>query len=1119
MRKKIKFISALLVAAAFCMTESIQALGNESSAGKYEISQQKKRITGTIEDTFGPVAGASIMVKGTTPGTISDMNGNYSLDVAEGDVLVVSFLGYVTQEIRVNEQHMLNITIEEDAKKLDEVVVTALGIKKDAKKLGYAMSTIVADDLVKTGTPNFASSLYGKASGVRIQAAPGGGSSAVSINVRGMNSISGTNQPLVVVDGIPIRNGDANEKGYWDDQRIQGNGLTDINPEDIETLSILKGASASALYGSEAANGVVLITTKSGAGKKGVSIDFNMTFGVDKAAYLPEIQTVFGPGTRREARSGEWLTGEGFKKETYKGQEYVRPQYETYHMYGPKYDGRDVLYWDGSTRKYEPYKNGKGWCDLFRTGSSGTYNLAITAGGENSSTRFSYTYYDEQRLQRKSNMGRHSFNLSGGLKIIPKIRLEYNVSYMNRKDTNRPLRFSRLTNNYWGMFSGFNDVNRMWDMTETSQGYLNVFGMNNPNTYTPDESFLWDISGKSLVEEYFWQVKKKRSEEMTNRLIGNVNVIANICEGLTLNVRLGTDYTTDCIENMNATTAPLAIKKDGGEYSIQNKRYEIYYGEAMLNYAKDFNETWGMSAAAGYNLREEKQNDVKLGTDGGLSVENWFYIDASVYGEKKTEMKKVNFIRQAFFGMAGVGFKNYLFLEGTVRSEKSSTLLSGENTYTYPSGNLSFLLSEALGDKKPVWVDYLKARASYGIVGNAPEVYKASFAYKQDVISGFIYNQMQEELPNAKLKPEKKHETEFGLEGKFFHDRLGFEATYYTNVIKDQILKTSTSWSQGAKSMWENVGELQNQGWEFSLYGTPVRTRNFQWDIRANLSFNKNKVNKLMNGIDELQHSSEDGGAIRLVSKVGGSAGDIMGYMPLEMNGQPVVGENGLYIIDKSEYKKLGNTSPDAVGGITTSFSWKNFFVDMGVDFSIGGDVVNKPYQYMMELGYLNESLKYRDAAHGGMTYHYADPDDFNSKKIAGASTGKTYDDGMILPGVKEDGTPNDVIVSAETYYANAYGWGALNTTTTYKNSVFDNSYVKMRELTLGYTLPREISSKFACKHLSVSLYGRNLFYFYKNLPVFDAEAVDGTRWDTRYQIGGSMAATRSFGISLRAGF
>lgn len=447
-------IIVLLAVGLWCPQNAVAS--SSTSPGTTASTQQTKKVTGTVTDSFGPVTGAAVMVKGTTNGTITDLDGNFSLDVNPGVTLVISFMGYITQEIPVNTQDSFSIFLAEDTQLLDEVVVTAFGIKKEAKKLGYAMSIISAGELVKTGTPNFATSLYGKASGVRIQAAPGGSTSAVSINIRGLNSITGSNQPLIIVDGVPIRNGDANTDGFWDNQRVESNGLVDINPEDIADLSILKGASASALYGSEAANGVVLITTKTGQGRKGLGIDFNMTFGVDRVAYLPEYQNVFGPGGRPSVRSGEWEAGNGFSKYTYKGKEYVRPEYESSQMFGPRFDGREVIYWDGSVRKYEP--NESVWKDIFRAGTSGSYNLSLVHGGEKSNVRFSYTYADNKSVQHESENNKHNFNLAGSFSPHKKLKIDYTANYMRQSVQNRPHRMSQITNNFGGMVTNFDDT-------------------------------------------------------------------------------------------------------------------------------------------------------------------------------------------------------------------------------------------------------------------------------------------------------------------------------------------------------------------------------------------------------------------------------------------------------------------------------------------------------------------------------------------------------------------------------------------------------------------------------------------------------------------------------------
>lgn len=1082
------------------------------------ISQQQKNVKGTVEDALGSISGASVVVKGTTRGTITDMEGKFSLEVKEGETIIISFLGYTSKEIKYAGEGFLQVNLEEDAQALGEVVVTALGIKRDAKKLGYAVSTITAGDLVKTGTPNFATSLYGKAAGVRVQAAPGGSTSAVSINIRGLSSITGTNQPLVIVDGVPIRNGEANQDDYWADQRVNSNGLVDINPEDIESLSILKGASASALYGSEAANGVILITSKSGKGRKGLGIDFNMTMSADKVAYMPELQTVFGPGSTREARTGDWLAGEGWQTVNYKGNSYSRPQYEATQQFGPRYDGREVLFWDGSTRSYSPSTDQ--WNNIFRTGLNQTYNLAIMQSSSKSNLRFSYTFSDNLSTQYASDNSKHNFSLNGTSILSDRIKVDYTANYMRQAINNRPYRIGRITNNFSGMFGSFEDTKLMWDKTVTSMGYLNVGPTG--TTPTPEESLLYRMgSYDGLMQEYFWNIRGRKQVEDNNRFIASVTPTVNIVDGLLFRGRVSTDLTVEKIEKMENTEKPLAYGATGA-YSLENRKYEIYYGDALLMYDKNITDKIGLAANFGYQARVEKAYNTWAKTTGGLSVENWFHLNAST-NAKEAGMYKSDFLKQAILGTLSLSYDNYLYLEGTARQEKSSTLSLGENSFFYPSANASFIYTQAFQNALPAWYDYGKMRASWGIVGNAPAVYKANFAYIQNSMNGHIYNQIPEKLGNDRVKPEEKHEIEFGLENRFFKNRLGFEISYYTNTVKDQILETTTPWSAGAYSILQNIGELQNRGLEISIYGTPIQTKDLRWDLRGNISFNKNKVTKLMAGLDEIEHQTYDG-VVRLVSRVGEPMGDMYAYVPkTDEAGNKVVGANGLYQIDFSERVKVGNAMPKTVGGFGTSLNYKSFFVDVTVDFRVGGAVLNTPYHYMMGRGNLVQSLDYRDADHGGLSYYYEGNANSGNAKIptnqaAGPNGEKVYDDGMILQGVSADGTQNTQIVSSEQYYLRSYNWGSSGSV-DYSNSIFDNTFVKMREMSLGYSLPNSLTSKLQCNNLTLSVFGRNLFYFYKNLPAFDAEATDGTTWVSQSNIGGSTATTRTFGLSLRASF
>ncbi len=1110
------------------------------------VSAQNVTVKGNVVDQNGePIIGATVKVANSQTGTVTNFDGDFTISCRDGATLVVSYIGYTSKEVKAEGGKDLQIVLEEEATTLNEVVVTALGIKKDQKKLGYAISSINSDELIKTGASNFASALYGKASGVRIQAAPGGNTSAVSISVRGMSSITGNTQPLIVMDGVPIHNGNTNNEGYWDNQRIRSNGLIDINPEDIENISILKGAAASALYGSEAANGVVMITTKKAAKGTGTRIDFSANVSWDKLAYMPDMQTEFGPGYDNWVlgdNNEQALTGFRNTRVDRAGNPIVTPNRETYYSYGARYDSsKSVTYFDGTQRAYEPI-GGNQWNEVFRTGFNQTYNISLTNSSERSNVRFSYTFNDVKAMQYNSNNHKHNFNLNGTFDITNTIKLNYTATYQNQYIKNRPYRISRIVQNYSGMFGSFTDVKYIREHTMTSLGYLNSIYVANggtADTLTPDEQFLYTPMGStSLMSEYFWNILGKEQVEQHNRFIGSVNPTWEIIPGLTLGARIATDLTTDKIENMNRAENAHIFSTNGqysDYYGLQNSKYEIVYGDIMLSFDKTFAEKHNVTANFGYNARQETYYLSSVGTSQGLSQENWFHLNASV-GTKSASMQKNDMLRTGMFLTASYGFDNWAYIEGTIRNEKTSTLKKGNNSFWYPSVSASVLFTELMKDSRPAWYDYGKIRASYGIVGNAPEIYRANLAYSQGNLqhgSTYVYNYMGTSVGNENIKPEKKYEFEIGLESKFLNNRLGFEFSYYHNDIKDQILQTTSAYSMGAQSMLMNVGELTNSGFELSIYATPFENKDWRWDVRANVAANKNKVKKLADGLDVLSHANWDNGAATLESHVGEPMGDFYTYTwKTDANGNYIT-ENGLYVTDTSERHKVGNAMPDAVGGFSTSISYKNLTLDLSFDYRIGGDVINQPWQYYMDTGIIKDAVGARDYQSGGLFY-YSTADDVNDKssivrvdasQVPNYKRGETmidghyvWDNGVIQPGVKEDGTPNDVIVTQFEINDMQYGWGT-SSTQSYAEAVQKNSYVKCREISLSYQLPVSWTKKFACSNLTISAFARNPFYLYRTLKLFDAETTDGTNWIYQAQVGGSTASARTFGVSLRASF
>ena len=1088
-------------------------------------AQETKTIKGMVRDVTGePLIGASVIEKGTNNGVITDVDGNFTLTVPADATLSIAYMGYATREIHLakrKKQGDLRVTLREDSQQLKEVVVTAMGIKKDTKRLGYAVSTIESDEIVKAGATNFASAMYGKAPGIRITQTQGGSAGAVSINVRGLTSITGNNQPLIILDGVPIRNGGTGKSTdfaeFGNDGQIRSNGLVDINPEDIESVSVLKGASATALYGSEAANGAVVITSKRAKSGK-LTVDFTAQVTANLPAYLPKVQTVYGPGRyNTEYSDYEKQTG-GFYQRTMNGESY-RSLYNTTMSFGPKYDGSDVLYWDGKMRPYLPATDNP-WKELFRTGWNQTYNLAISQGTETSSNRFSYTFMGETPNSLTGSFTKHNFKLTGSYKPARTLNIEYSLNYIVQDVKDRPQTSLNLYGSFSNMFSSFMDIPYLKQSYVTSLGYRNTYAGGDA-TLTPDEAWAYDPGYLNGVSNMLWNMYHHHSKETENRLIGMIRPTWQITNWLSLRAQLSTDITDTKQTLEYETERPNSLYDPSGSFQNINRRYDIVYGDVMLNFNYNIRR-FDIAATLGWTGRYENMNNMRVSTNGGLVTENWFDLNASRYTASST-LQRMELLKTGYMGTLSLGWDNYLFLELTGRQERSSTLK--DQSFFYPSANLSFLFSNAF--RMPAWWNHGKLRLSYGVVGNAPETYAANIIYEQGSDNGFTWNYVPSSWGNANIRPEKKYEYEIGFESKFLNNRLGFDVSYYNNRVKDQILSTPQPSTSGVKYVLMNVGEVANEGWDISVSATPVLTKNFRWDLTANYGIYRNKVVKLADGVPYLEISNIGGGGAKIQAVEGRPMGDIYVQVPqMNENGEYLVSDKGLYM-NQTELQRVGNINPDGVGGLFSSFSYKNIFLDFSIDFRIGGDVINEMYQYSTASGLTPESLQFRDTDHGGLTYNY--PGNNNASGVpvqvdpslgAGPNGETVYHDGVILPGVvASTGEKNTRIIPAGYYYNQTYNWGTQPEQLTYRHSVFDNSYVKLRELTIGYQFPEKLISKLGMTRLSVSVFGRNLFYFYKALKNYDAESSVGTSWASQAVVGGSTTATRNFGVSLRASF
>jgi len=1100
----------------------------------------QQSISGKVSDANGPISGATVSIKGTTRGTQTGEDGTFKLQASAGETLRISMVGYKAQEIPVGGfTKAINVTLIDDASALDEVVVTAMGRTMEQRKVGYSVATVKGEEIIKTSPTNFASAIYGKATGVSINSNAGGGNSAVSIDIRGnMNSISFQKQPLIVVDGIITRNEEVNNSGYWNDQRIRGNGILDINPENIESINILKGAAASALYGSDAAAGVVVITTKSGKGSQGFGIDFSLSQGIEQVGTLPDYQYEFGPGYARTAASG--VEADGFIHRTvsngriwfgtpnnantysvaapsnYKEGDIIKqPRFSAWGQFGPRFDGSEVIFWDGQVRNYQAYTDN--YKKFYQNGRSGIYNLAISNANEKSNYRLSYTRNTYQGVMESGPQNKNTFNLNSTYNLSPRLNVSVIANYVNEHINNRPFMIDRMTNNYTGFLSSVNNIDWFKKYYKTSQGFKYVTAAN--RTQNPEEAFAVSVAGTDYMD-YFWTQNERQYDEYNNRLMATGKINYKILDNLSIRGTIGTDFTSFYSENKEPNTLPLAIGTSG-YYSTNHNRFNILYGDVLIAYNTKLSESIALNLQAGYQGREENYNYSSQNTEGGLSQRNWFSMNASNSATRGYSSRR-NLVKDGLFGVVGLEVNNYLFFEGSLRQERTSTLAPGNNVFYYPSISSSFELSNAF--KLPKFINYSKLRTSFGIVGNPPDIYAANVVYTAQSVSGTPTLVVPSTYGNNNLKNETKREFEIGLENKFFNNRAGLDITYYNNKIVDMIVPLDVAYSTGVNSIMQNVGNMRNYGLEIGLNVVPVKTDHFTWDSRINFAFNRNKLLKLADNLEMLQHSNVDNGSLYVRSKVGDAAGDIYTYdLKRNSDGSLLVGDDGFYVPDWDNLIVAGNIQPKAVGGFINGFTYKSFSINTVIDFRFGGQVYSPSIQYGRSAGMYKETLFGRDEATGGLAYYDDGAGKFVATNGNSAPNGKAvYHDGIILEGKHADGTTNSTIIEAGEYYRLSNYWGAYpgsGLTGTYKSAVFDNDFIKMREISLAYKLPESISKKIKSKNVTVTAYGRNLFFFHKTIPHLDPEATIGTNWITRANIGNAGVVPRSFGLSVRASF
>ena len=1033
-----------------------------ASFESFAIEQQSNKVIGTVKDEFGPVIGASVVEKGTSNGVVTDLNGKFSLNVKPGATLIISFVGYKQQEVKAGNVP-LNIVLEEDSKMLGEVVVTALGIKRERKALGYGVAEVQGEALTKAKETNVINSMAGRVPGLVVTQTAGGASGSSRVILRGSTEMTGNNQPLYVIDGVPLDNtnfGSAGTYGGFD----LGDGISSVNPDDIESMSVLKGPAASALYGSRASHGVILITTKK-ANKDKISVEYNGTMTFDtQLAKWDDVQQIYGMGSN--------------------GTYPINAVSNTNMSWGAKADGTNMLkYFDGVERPYLIVPDNTS--QFFRTGFTATNSAIIGVNNGKTGIRFTYTDMRNKDIVPKTHMSRDIFNLRANT-TAGKFDLDFSANYTREDVKNRPALGDSKSNIGKNLMTLATTYDQEWLKTyqDANGEYSNWNGMD-PYNVNP-----------------YWDVYKNSNNSKKDQFRFNGKVVWNITQHLKIQGTAGAELNWFTFEDYKAPTTP---GYESGYLQNNNFRNRMYNFELLALY----NNSWGdfdFNATLGGNLyKVNNQTIVTTAKDMKIRdvVALMSFNEVSV--EPYSYRKQINSV----YGAVNLGWKHMLYFDATLRGDQSSTLPISNNMYIYPSFSGSFVFSELLklGDKLP----YGKVRMSWAQVGSDTDPYqlglvytKSKFAYPGYTI-GYISNGT---IPNKDLKPTKTNSFEMGLELKFLKNRIGLDFTYYSQLSKNQIMGMASSSTSGYGYRLINAGEIENKGVEIALNTRPIQTKDFSWDLNFNFSKNSNKVKKLVDDMDMFELEKATWLDVQVAAKVGENFGSIVGPdFQRNENGDILIDPStGLPMYDKSNHV-LGNASWDWTGGVYTNFSYKNISLSAVFDVKVGADLYSMSARAAHETGKSMATLEGREA-------WYKSEEARQAAGYAKDSPDWIPTGGFIAPGVIDngDGTyrENDIVINPEKYWMSV----CRNAPSMF---IYDNSYVKCREITLSYTLPKAWL-KNVVDGLTISFVARNPFIVWKNIPNIDPDSNynNTTGMGMEY---GSLPSRKSYGFNVNVKF
>lgn len=1059
----------------------------------------QQTLTGTVRDANGPISGANVSIKGTNTGTQTKPNGSFSIQATQGETLRISIVGYRSQEIKVGNSNTLDITLTPDASALDEVVVTALGVKKEKRALGYASTTISTEDLADKGSAmNAMTSMYGTVPGLKLNLTAMGPGGGINVNIRNAVSFSenSTIRPLFVIDGIPMLD--------WqtDINRNPGNGLNDLNMDDIQSFEILRGAKAALLYGSNGANGVILITSKGGRKRPGYGIDLNLTHQFDNPWVLQELQNEFGSGYPVNwGAYGNNYTEYGFYKRN--NQAAYAPV--TYN-FGPRFNGEEILYYNNTMQPYVAQPNNIR--DLYRNGHTSTANVSIQGGGSQGGFRLAYTNKDYKGIFEGFTIKENKVTFNGNMSLTDNVNLQLVSTYSNSLNHNPPNQNQAAFVTY-GIPRNLDVKQLRNEIIDPETGYF-FWYMNNIQAQYGSGSTVRE----DLANNYFYSQQKDKFDTNRNHFTNSLNLDIKLNKNLSISGIGGFDWIINNNDTYQALRRPLT-QGSGGSVSLKTDQQIAWNGQAMLRYEKDFAQDWNISSFIGGVYQSNSGRWLSRTTNGGFITDGWESL-----GNSKNDLRfsGSNIASNKLYGLfasAQFSYKNRLFFDVQGRNDWSSILPPKNNSYFYPGVSSSWIFSESLN--VPSWLTMGKVRASWADAGRPGARYASNEIYNLGTYDGAINYSAPSAIPPKDLKPERKREFEIGFDTKFLNSRLGLEFSYFNGTTYNQIMPLSLASSTGYTAIIINAGKVSTKGYELALTATPIKNNNFSWDLIVNGSASKPMIKELFPGVKSQNLWGASGA--RIVANENQPYGQIL-VKPYAVNdkGERLVGDDGFYYTDATKDKVVGKVTPDFIGGLISNVSYKGLTLGMNFDASFGSTLISQTNMYMKGNGSSKETIAGRDEASGGLPYYVNNNGVYTalpSHSTAVPNDSKypmIFHDGVILPGVKQDGTANDHIINA----ADKYGYYWQSFMDIQEDIVYKNDYIKLRNISLSYALPKSVISKLKFEKLIVSAYMNNVAFLHRTMPNVDPESSNGT--NVFYE-NNAFPTTRSYGLSLRATF